>query len=400
MVRQPLAGIRVLDFTWALAGPYGTLQLALLGAEVIKVESVRARDGTRRGAYPLADDPESSPTFNSVNLNKLGLQLNLKAPAGVDAALELARVSDIVVENFRTGVLDRMGLDYQTLRSRNPSIIVASMAAFGSEGPHRNYPGYASVFNAISGLGNLSGYIDGPPVELRDSIDLRVGTALAYACLVALYHRRHTGRGQYIDLSAMEAVADLAGHRFLSYQLAGVEPSRQGNRDDAMAPHGIYRCRGDDAWVSVAVGTEAAFRSLCHVIGQPDVAADPRFADAYRRLRHTDDLDQAIEAWTESRTQDEATRLLQAAGVAAFPVLSNREVYLDPHVNERGAWLQVEHAVLGKRSVQRLAWKAHDSDAAPSPGPLMGQHNGYILGDVLGKSRHEIEDLLRADLES
>ena len=392
----PLSGVRVLDFTWNLAGPYCSLQLALLGAEVIKVETATNLDGMRRGQYAIDLDPDASPTFNSVNLNKLGLRLNLKRAGGVETIESLAAVSDVLVENFRTGVLDRMGIGYEALRRRNPTIIVASSSAFGGSGPESAYPGYASVFNASGGLGSLTGYEDGPPVELRDSIDLRVGAALAYAVLCALLRRERTGEGQYIDLSSVEAIAALAGSAVFEHLMTGTVPTRVGNRDARRAPHGLYRCRGDD-WIAISVGSDAEFRALCEVMGRPALARDPRFADGYRRLRHAAELDEVVEAWTRRRAVGSLTRSLQRAGVAAYPAASGEMLFNDPHLRGRGAWREVEHSRMGRRPVQRLAWRsAPDGTPEARPAPLLGEHNPYILGGVLGLSSGAIAALAEA----
>lgn len=392
----PLSGVRVLDFTWNLAGPYCSLQLALLGAEVIKVETATNLDGMRRGQYAIGLDPDASPTFNSVNLNKLGLRLNLKRPGGVETIESLAAVSDVLVENFRTGVLDRMGIGYESLRRHNPTIIVASSSAFGGSGPESAYPGYASVFNASGGLGSLTGYEDGPPVELRDSIDLRVGAALAYAVLCALWHRERTGEGQYIDLSSVEAIAALAGSTVFEHLMTGTVPTRVGNRDARRAPHGLYRCRGDD-WIAISVGSDAEFRALCGVMGRPGLARDARFADGYRRLRHAAELDEVVEAWTRRREAGALTRSLQGAGVTAYPAASGEMLLNDSHVRARDAWQEVEHPRMGPRAVQGLAWRSTpDGTPEARPAPLLGEHNGYILGGVLGLSSGAIDALTEA----
>ena len=391
---HPLRGLRVLDFTWNLAGPYCALHLALLGAEVIKIESATSLDGMRRGNYVISPDPDAAPTFNSVNLHKLGLRLNLKQPQGVQAVKDLAQVSDVVVENFRTGVLDRMGIGYRELRKYNPTIIVASSSAFGAAGPQKHYPGYASIFNAASGLGHVTGYEEGPPVELRDSIDLRVGATLAFAVLAAVFHRRRTGWGQYIDLSSAEAITSLGGYSLVSYLMTGAVPRRTGNRDASMAPHGIYRCRGDDAWVSIMVATDGDFEALCRAMGRPTLAHDRRFADGYRRLRHVESLDRIVEKWTWRLTAIEVTSALQEAGVAAVPVFNNRDLLDDRHLRARGAWHEVDHPKLGRRPVLGLPWKVSaEPVGASQPGPLLGQHNGYILRDVLGYRPGEVRSM-------
>ena len=392
----PLSGVRVLDFTWNLAGPYCSLQLALLGAEVIKVETATNLDGMRRGQYAIDLDPDASPTFNSVNLNKLGLRLNLKRAGGVETIESLAAVSDVLVENFRTGVLDRMGIGYEALRRRNPTIIVASSSAFGGSGPESAYPGYASVFNASGGLGSLTGYEDGPPVELRDSIDLRVGAALTYAVLCALWRREQTGEGQYIDLSSVEAIAALAGSAVFEHLMTGAVPARAGNRDARRAPHGLYRCRGDD-WITISVGSDAEFQALCGVMRRPGLAHDARFSDGYRRLRNAEALDAEVEAWTRRRAAVPLTQSLQRAGVAAYPAASGEMLFNDPHLRARGAWHEVDHPRMGQRGVQGLAWRSSpDGTPAQRPAPLLGEHNPYILGGVLGLSSDAIGALAKA----
>ncbi len=383
--RPPLAGTRVLDLTWAMAGPYCTLLLGLLGADVIKVETARSLDGMRRGIYVVSEGVDASPTFNSLNLNKQGLRLNLKHPDGLAAFKELASVSDALVENFRPGVLDRMGIGYDTLFDYNPTIVVASSSAFGAQGPESRGAGYASIFNAMSSLGHLTGYIDGPPTELRDSIDLRVGTALAFAVLTALHHRQRTGEGQFIDNSSMEAVTSLVGHTVVGHELSGEAAQRQGNADDLMAPHGVYLCAGDDEWVSIAVGSDDEYQALCQTIGRPELATDPRLADGFLRKRNSALIDAAICAWTAQLGPTEVVEELQAAGVAAGPVLSNQAIVSDPHTIARETWREVDHPALGKRRVQRLPWKTSAAwQEVRGPAPLLGQHNDDILGGLLG----------------
>ena len=407
--RPPLAGVRVLDLTWALAGPYGVLQLALLGAEVIKIESATSLDAIRRGSYVLSpNDLERSPTFSNSNLNKLSLRLNLKHPEGLKLFKKLAKASDVVVENFRPGVLERLGLGYDTLRADNPTIILASSSSFGGTGPESRRPGYAPIFQATSSLGNLTGYEDGPPAEMRESIDLRVGAALAYAVLLAIFHRRRTGRGQSIDLSSMEAMISLVGHTLVGYQMTGQVAHRRGNADAVLAPHGIYPCsvlpgkKQDrsgqaEAWVSIAVGSDGEFQALCRAIGRPELANDPRFVDLFQRRRHAEELDGEMRAWTCRRTPQEVTRVLQEAGVAALPVFTNKELFEDPHPIARGVWREVTHPVLGKQTVQGLPWKSSNAASTPlRPGPLLGQHNGYALEEVLGLPPQEIERLAEA----
>lgn len=392
MNKAPLSGIRVLDMTWAMAGPYAALQLALLGAEVIKVETMSNLDGMRRGIYALDGDIEQGPTFNSLNMNKLGLRLNLKTADGLAAFKQLAKIADVVVENFRPGVLDRMGLGYGVLKQHNPTIIVASSSAFGAEGPESRRPGYASVFNAVAGLGHLTGYADGPPTEMRDSIDLRVGTSLAYSILAAIFHRQKTGRGQRIDLSSVEAIASLVGHTIVGYTTTGKIAQRQGTADDILAPHGTYPCAGLDQWVTIAVATDEEFVALSQTIGKSQLADNPRFTSAHRRKSAASELNKMISDWTRTRSPAEVTTKLQEVGVAAMAVLSNKDVAEDPHLRARGVFTTVKHPRLGDRTVQNLAWRTTGPEhTIGGPGPLLGQHNDYLLGALLAMNKGQLE---------
>ena len=386
-----LQGTRVLDFTNLMAGPFPTL-LRGLGAEVIKVESSVQLDAARRPPY-AQEDPDGSPVFNSVNLNKLSLRLNLKEPAALDLAHRLVAVSDAVVENMRPGVMDRLGLGYQRLRELNPSIVMASLSGAGSTGPESAYPGYAPAFNAISGLGHLTGHPDGPPAELHDSIDARVGATAAFAVLAALFHRLRTGRGQFIDLSSREAVTVFGAEALMEYAMNGRVAGRQGNREPGIAPHGCYRCVGEDVWVTIAVGNDAEWQSLCRAIGNPQWVSDPRFADGYLRYKNRDALDHLMEVWTQGHTPQKAAELLQRAGVAAAPSMSILDLNEDAHLKARGAWQEVQHPVLGPQKVQGAPWKLSGTPAViRSAGPLLGQHSHQVLQELLGVSREEVEE--------
>ena len=387
-----LAGVRVLDFTSILAGPFPTLLLGFLGAQVIKVESRAQVDGARRPPYAY-DDPESSPVFNTLNLNKLGVQLNLKQPRAIQLALRLASVSDAVVENMRPGVMKRLGLGYQEFRAANPDIIMVSISAAGAAGPESQYPGYAPVFNALSGMGHLTGYPDAPPTELRDSIDSRVGATTAFALLSALFHRRRTGQGQFIDLSSKEAITAFGVEALMEYMMNGRVAHRQGNREPGLAPHGCYRCRGEDSWVTIAVGDDSQWRALCQATGRLKWLDDPRFADQYQRSRHQNALGQLLEEWTQGHTTEEVVELLQAAGVAAAASASSQDLATDPHLRAAGAWRTVEHPVMGSQTVLAPPWKFSATPATiHSAAPLIGQHNHQVFVELLGHTVDEVEE--------
>ncbi|PKB67772.1 MAG: hypothetical protein BZY81_03845 [SAR202 cluster bacterium Io17-Chloro-G4] len=400
--RTALSGVRVLDLTNLLAGPFPSLLLALLGAEVIKIESEAQLDAARRPPYAY-DDPDASPVFNTINLNKLSVQLNLKEPEAIRLVHGLVSISDAVVENMRPGVMDRLGLGYQQLGKINPTLVFASITGAGGTGPESSYPGYAPAFNALSGLGHLTGYPDGPPGELHDSIDCRVGATAAFAILSGLFHRLRTGEGQFIDLSSRESIAMFTGEALMDFSMNGngagngTTSIRRGNRSPGMAPHGCYPCKGQDAWVTIAVSDDTEWQAFCGAIGHPEWISEPEFRDSSLRQKNQETLDLLIGDWTQTKSPNEATKLLQSAGVAAAPSMTRPDLANDPHLIARGAWQRLEHPVLGRQTVQGPPWILSETPASiHSPSPLLGQHNEYVLQGLLGASKAELAEWLDA----
>jgi benzylsuccinate CoA-transferase BbsF subunit len=396
MVQPFLQHVRVLDFCWAAAGPYATLLLGFMGADVLKVESRRRPDLSRRGFYQQAS-LDASTEFHDLNLNKRSVALNLTTPEAITLLKRLVLHCDVVVENFRPGVMQRLGLDYETLQSINPRIIMASSSANGSTGPESAYAGYAGVFNALSGVGHLTGYADGPPTEMRISMDLRVGMTLAFAILAALYARRRTGSGQHIDLAAREAIGCLIGHTFLHYTMNGESPQRQGNLEGSYAPHGCYRCRGDDRWVTLSVQHETEWRALCQAIGHPEWLDEPRFATAASRVQHRQALDTLLTAWTQEQTPEAVTTLLQQAGVAAFPTMDSAMLAASEHLQTRGAFITVPHPRLGPQTVLGPPWRSPEVTMQPDrSSPLLGEHTAEVLRELLKMDDTELTGLTQA----
>jgi crotonobetainyl-CoA:carnitine CoA-transferase CaiB-like acyl-CoA transferase len=371
----------------------------MLGAEVIKVESATRLYHSRvrwlmRGRFGVG--PDASPLFNHLNLGKRSLTLNLRAEEAREIVRRLVAVSDVVVQNMRPGALDRLGLGYQQLVATKPDLIMLSSSAVGATGPEGSYSGYAPTFAALSGTADLTGYPDGPPIPLSGSVDLRVGTAAAFAVLAALYHREATGEGQDIDLSSTEVMSSTIGEAFLEVAITGRVPRRMGNRHSRMVPHGCYRSRGERAWVTIAVDTEQEWHALKRVIGNPQLD-DAIFADRDSRRRHQDRLDALIEAWTLEQEPEEASAALQVAGVAALPVLEAPALATDRHLEERGIFCEVEHPAIGRSRVVGAPWR-FDGERPPidRPAPLLGQHNRFVLEEVLGMSPAEIARLEEA----
>lgn len=398
MTRLPLEGIRVADFTWAWAGPYGTMQLALMGAEVIKIESTKRPDHSRMRSLasgPTATGPNQAPIFNELNLNKLSVTLDLTQPKAVELAKRVIAVSDVVADNFRPGTMDKLGLGYEVLRQVKPDIIMLSSSAVGAIGPERLYVGYAPTFSALGGIAHLTGYDDGPPIPLMGSSDLRSATATAFAILSALYHRAQTGEGQFIDLSSRETISVLIGDAILDYTMNHRVADRHGNRDQIMAPHNYYACRDKDTWIAIAVATDLEWQALCHAMGDPPWTADVKYADVYSRWQHQDEMDRLIEEWTSRHSHYQLAEMLQKVGVAATPALSGTEMFRDPHLLEREFAAEVEHPVMGKMVVIGPPWKFSGTPARVMRyGPLLGEHNDYVFGEILGMSREEIQEFV------
>jgi benzylsuccinate CoA-transferase BbsF subunit len=392
-----LEGVRVADFCWLWAGAYATGLLALLGAEVIKIESMARVDPSRHMTLTIGkafEGVDHSPVFNSINLNKLSVSLNLKEPRGVELAKKIIELSDVASQNMRPGAMDKLGLGYDDLRKVRPDIIMLSSSAFGSEGPLRRYGGYAPSFAAYSGLTHLTGYADGPPNPMTGSTDLMSAATAAFALVAALNHRQETGCGQHIDLSSVESLAVFTGDALMEYVMNGRVQERNGNRDRIMAPHNSYRCRGEDNWVSIAIREDEEWQAFCTVMGEPEWASDKRFSDAFGRWKHQDEIDRLVTGLTVDRTTRELTEMLQEAGVAAMPSLSNEEIFNDPHFRERQLAVEVEHPAMGKQVVLGPPWRFSETPARVTrASPLLGEHNEYVFGELLGIHTSEIRHL-------
>lgn len=398
MASLPLEGIRVLDLSMWWSGPICTSYLGAQGAEVIKLESVQAPDGFRYTmSTPRENWWELGPQFNAANLNKLGLTLNLNEPEGVRLFEELVAKSDVVIENFTPRVMANFGLSYERLSDINPKIIMLSMPAYGKSGPYSDQPGFAYTFEILAGLAQITGYRDGNPMIISGVGDVISGFHTAYALLAALEHRAKTGEGQLIEVAQVEANANLMGQPIADYSMNQRNWGREGNRQPNMAPHGIYRCKGEDSWVALAITDDDEWQRFCQVTGQLEWANDERFQKAADRCAHHDALDQLVESWTAQFGHYEAANLLQEAGVNAGPVLEIHELETDPFLadmfQEVTRELTGTHAYPGwpvKFSGQRLQHR--------SPAPTLGQHNEYVLKDILGLTAEEIAALEQNEL--
>ena len=391
-----LAGIRILDFTRYYAGPQATLLLAYLGAEVIKIEGMVYPDVLRMPttAAGLGSMKAVVAGFNSLNAGKLSITLNLRTPQGVELAKKLVEISDVVVDNFRAGVMDKLGLGYDALKVIKHDIIAITASSHGATGPESKYSGFAATLGPLSGLSQLTGYAGGPPTILRSSMDLIPGSATTFAILAALNHHQRTGEGQFIDLSAREAISCGIGETIMDYTMNNRVQSRNGNRDDLMAPHNCYRCRGEDKWISIAISTDEEWEALCQVMGNPEWTINKKFSDQLSRWQNQEELDILIGEWTNNYTHYEVMEMLQSAGVAAVPSFNNEELFHDPHCQERECFTPVQHPEEGQLYVLAPPWKLSATPAkVPGPAPLLGEHNEYVFGQLLGIPKEEISRL-------
>ena len=338
--------------------------------------------------------------FNELNHGKRSLSLDVSKPAGRQVFLDLVAKSDVVVQNFAPRVMPNLGLDYETLRTVNPGIIMLSMPAFGLSGPLRDRIAYGPGVDAMSGFCHLTGYPDGPPMKPGNFFcDQNAGLHAAFSALAALWHRNATGEGQHIELAMIEGEFQVLGDAYIDFAMNGRERARTGNDHPWMAPHGMFRCKGDDAWAAIAVATDEQFASLCTLIGRADLATDPRFATAPSRHANRALLTEPVTAWTSQRTHIEAQDALQAAGVPAGAALDARELLADPHVVARHGFEYVDTPNVGPTPYPRVAFTLSDTPVPISgPAPAFGDANDYVLRDLLHRDAATIRALSDANI--
>jgi len=395
--KLPLEGIRVADFTWVWAGPFCTLQLAHLGAEVIRIETA-TRPCITRLLPPWPDNKPGlnrSGYFNQYNQGKRSLTLNLKEPKALEIAKQLVAKSDIVTENFAGGVMDRLGLGYDVLTQIKPDIIMISLSGYGVTGPEKEYISYGPAQVPMSGMSSLTGYKSWRPMHVGISYgDPNGGLHGAFAVMCALMYRARTGKGQYIDLSQWETSTAMVAEGLLDYSMNGTQPERDGNRDPYMAPHGVFRCAGQDQWVSLAVRDDQEWQRLCGVMSYPDLAADTRFTTLKGRKQNEDELEVIISTWTLTRTPQEVTERLQAAGIPAAPSMSNLDLATDPHLNSRPIFTYLEHPEVSTKQHVGIPWQMSKTPlSVRKSAPTLGQDTEYVLREILGYSREEVAAL-------
>jgi benzylsuccinate CoA-transferase BbsF subunit len=368
-----------------------------MGARIIKIEGPRRPDQYRHLPIhePGHEDIESSGAFHTLNYSKLGCTIDFTHPKGLALAKRIIAISDLVVENFAYGVMEKVGLTYDTVRAIRPDIIMIASSAMGKTGPDKAHVAYGRLLHAFSGLNSVTGYPGQGASNLGGTFtDPLTGTTMAFALLAALWHRRRTGEGQYIDLSMVEATLMQLPEFVMDYAANARVARPDGNHDGVAAPQNCYPCRHDDTWVAIAIRHQREWEAFCRALGDPEWSRDPRFLDQLGRFHNREALDELVAGWTRRFTPQEVTERLQVVGVAAGPSFSAAEMYQDPHLNARGFFVQVEHPVVGRKPIMRLPWLL---DPGPNgqywAAPTLGQHNDIVFREILGLPESEIDSL-------
>ncbi|HVN29481.1 MAG TPA: CoA transferase [Candidatus Binataceae bacterium] len=403
--KLPLEGIRVADFSWIINGPQIAQWLATMGAEVIKIESQVYIDIGRINPSGMADrvqGPNRNGYYHALNYSKKAITLNLASEKGRALADEIIKKSDIVLECFPTPAAKKLGITYDKIRAVKPDIIMMSVSLLGKTGREpASWVGWGPMACSFVGMFDAQGYPDlenpnNPPRQTGGTWpDYAVAGAVTFHILAALRHRNRTGEGQWIDASMGETVIGQMPEWYMDYFMNGRDRRARGNRDDAMAPHNTYPCSGDDKWIAIAVGTQAEWEALCRAMGNPVWTRDARFTDQYARLKNSDELDVHLAQWTRNFEHRALATDLQAAGVAAGPVLDSVEIHEDPHLWEWGFLRKINHHEVGERILPNMP--VHMSNVPElhfSMPPDLGEHNRDIFGGLLGLSDAEINLLM------
>ncbi|WEX12015.1 CoA transferase [Chelativorans sp. AA-79] len=402
----PLDNIRVLELTTAWAGPMAGRVLAYLGADVTHVESPtrtntwRMNKGNPSGVnYPDFDPGERrwdrAFLFNSQNVNKRSLAIDIKTGDGLEAVRGLIMKSDVLICNFRPGMLQRLDLDYDTLSRTRPDIIVAEMPAFGLEGPHSSYAALGPTMEMAAGMSAMIAYKDGKPTVTGPSyLDPIGGFNAAAAILTALLHRQATGEGQHIEVAQVEAAMQFIGPEILAAAAHGRDALADGNRVDFAAPHGAYPARGEDEWIAIAAEDEEQWRALCRVMGDEEFATDARFATLAARKQNEDALDSLIASWTKGLDKRDLAGRLQAAGVIAAPVNTPRDIAASEYLACRGFFAELDHPVAGQHPHPGLPFHLSRTPGAyRSAAPGFGADNTHLLREVLGLPAEKVAEM-------
>lgn len=395
-----LGDLRVLDFSWAIAGPSGTRILADQGATVVRVESGRRLDFTRtvQPYHGRVAGPENSAQFGNLNAGKLGVSLDLTRPQARAVVLDLARWADVVVETFSPGTLRRWGLDYPALRRENQGLVMVSSSLFGQKGPLAALAGFGNMAAAMAGFTELTGWPDrAPSGPFGSYTDYFSGEFIAAAVLAGLEHRSRTGRGIHVDHSQFESALRLLAPELLESSLTGRSVGRRGNRDPQMAPHGVYPAAGHDEWIALATRDDLEWKRFCGAFQQRDLAGDERFASLEARKSNEDALDRIVAAWTSKRRAADCEALLQGVGVPASVVQGSVLCADDPQLRHRRHFVALEHPIHGSTFVEGARFRLSRTPGGPARcAPTLGRDNDFVLRGILGYDEGTIEELGRS----
>ena len=398
--KHALEGIKVADFSWVVTAPLATTILAQHGAEVVKVESMTAPDLTR----PYAPYKDGIPGVNRgclffmFNKSKYSLALNLRKPQGIEIAKRLVVWSDVVVESFMPGRMDSLGLGYEELKRIKPDIIMVSTSMLGETGPYSRHTGLGSTLQALVGFNQVCGWPDrAPTFPYGAYTDFTGPFFIVIAIIAALEQRQRTGEGQYIDVSQFESALSFLSPVILDYTTNQRVQGRRGNRSTSAAPHGIYRCKGDDRWCAITVSNDEEWEGFCEVIGKPDWTKDAKFITLLSRLENVDELDKLVEEWTINFAPQEIMTKLQAARVPATVVANGQDISEDSQLRSTGFYKTLKHAEMGETNYEALSFTLSETPAELKPDPCLGQDTEYVCTKILGMSDEEFVQLLADD---
>lgn len=391
---KALAGLRVLDVSRVLTGPYCTMVLADLGADVIKVEVPGKGDDSRLfGPFKNGE----SGYFMTLNRNKRGITIDLRRPEGQTILKDLAAGADVLLENFAIGTMDKWGLGYEYLAAVNPRLIYASITGFGQYGPYAHRFAFDAIAQAMGGLMSITGQKDGPPTRVGTALgDINAGNFASIGILAALYQRERTGRGQRLDISMQDCIAAILENAVVRYTIGGVVPERLGSGHATVAPYNVFTA--DDGYVFIACANEATWQRLCKAMGRPDLITDERFEINDKRAQNQEELSALINAWSGRHATDKLLAILGEHGVPAAPVFTVGQMVDDPHIRARNMMVTVGHPVAGEVTIPGNPIKLSASeDTTPLPAPVLGQHTDEVLAEQ-GYSAEKIAALKAAKI--
>lgn len=397
MKKRLLDGIKVVDFSQIATGPLTTKYLADWGATVLKIEG-RSRIDAMRNNPPFKDGIPGlnrAGRFNQWNSSKMSTALNLRRPRAVELAKRFVAWGDVVIDNFASGVMERLGLGYEDLKQVKPDIIMISSSLLGHSGPYSESRGFGTILSALSGFNQITGWPDREPPDLGVYTDFIGHHFHAFIILAALINRRHTGQGQYIDISQFQCALQFIAPLLLDYSINGRVAERLGNRSTSVAPHGAYPCLGEDRWCAIAVYSDQEWQSLCQIMGNPAWTNDPRFSTLLARKKNEDELDKLIGAWTVTQRAEDIMGRLQAAGVPAGLLETGEDlIEHNPQLKHLRFFCEVPHPEIGKYIVHRTPFTLSRAAYEVTRAPLLGEHNQYALKEILGLSDEEMADLV------